>query len=288
MFPEKITAYYRSLFTGNIENDPLQRLVCRLPAEENRSPDESDDPTGDSLFAHGKIIHRYPSRALLLLTGRCPAHCRFCFRRGQTARYADIDDEELTQACGYLREHEEIREIILSGGDPLSLPNSRLLEIIELLKGVRRDLLIRVHTRFPIYEPSRCIGFEAVAALVDVFVLHINHPREITLETRRALQVLARHAPLFNQSVLLRGINDSLTVLIELSYTLFRAGVIPYYLHYPDNAYGIAHFRPTHSAAAALVATLPKYLPGYLIPRLMVTNTAKQGKIVLDPPLESE
>jgi len=278
--PEKITAHYRSLFNEADDHDLLQLMVCYNAAEECIAPEESDDPIGDCKFAHGKIVHRYPCRALLLATGRCAAHCRFCFRRGRLSNVDDISDEEIRSAQKYLRAHHEIEEVVLSGGDPLSLSNARLTEIIRAVKGVLPEALIRIHTRFPIYDPARCHDIAKLAPLVNVFVLHINHPREITAELQREMRSLSHQTTLLNQSVLLKGVNDSVDVLADLSKKMFAAGVLPYYLHYPDAAPGISHFRIPAEDAMDIIKALAKRLSGYLVPRLMIDNFDEGKKLM--------
>ncbi|MCF8054546.1 MAG: radical SAM protein [Deltaproteobacteria bacterium] len=274
-FPEKITPHYRSLFTKT-EEDPLKKMVCYSPLEEISTAEESDDPIGDGLFRKGRLVHRHPNRALLLVTDRCAAHCRFCFRKGGMAQ-GDITDGEIQHAVEYLRNNDAIEEVILSGGDPLALSNQRLLVIIRELKKTREGITIRIHTRYPVYEPSRCAEIAAIARHVAVFVLHINHPRELTPELAQVLPLLVGHCTVFNQSVLLQGINDSATTLAELSSRLFALGVIPYYLHVLDRARGSSHFVVPHEEAIKLFTELSQNLAGYLVPR-MVIDGGETGK----------
>lgn len=285
MLPEKTTEYYRSLINENDPSDPLARMVLFTDQESKIRPGECDDPIGDRTHAHaanGRLIHRYKDRALLLVTDRCAAHCRFCFRRSVPGtRPPDITDRELEEAIRYIALHENIGEVILSGGDPLALSNSRLLEIIDGLKSIAGERTLRVHTRFPVYEPKRCDGFSVIAARVDTFVVHVNHPREITPAFRAAAAVLKEASFLMNQSVLLKDINDSSEVLEALSRGLASAGVLPYYLHYPDLAQGISHFRIPLEDAICLLGSLQGRLPGYLIPKLVLDIPGGKGKVVL-------
>lgn len=288
MLAVKLTDYYRSLIDWDDPADPLARMVLFAEEENRRQPTERDDPIGDGPHdagASGTLVHRYPDRALLLVTSRCAAHCRYCFRKLRIERgAADIGDPALAEAVAYVAAHPEIREIILSGGDPLSLPNARLLEIVGRFRDIPHLRGVRVHTRFPVYQPARCDTLDEVAEQVDVFVVQVNHAREVTGCFVRAMARLRPHALLYNQSVLLRGVNDSVEALSALSRALVGAGVTPYYLHYPDLAPGTAHFRPPLERAMALVGALRGRLPGYMLPRLILDIPGGHGKIALEPP----
>jgi lysine 2,3-aminomutase len=286
MLTVKLTEYYRSLIDWNDPEDPLARMT--LFAEEETRPmlPERPDPIDAQPGNHISrvLIHRYPDRALLLTTSRCAAHCRYCFRKDRIERHeADLDDAELAEAVAYVAAHSSIRELILSGGDPLALPNARLLEIIGAFRRIPHLGSVRVHTRFPVYQPARCDTLAEVAKQVDVFVVQVNHAREVTAQFAQAMAWLRPHALLYNQGVLLRGVNDSAEALSELSWALARAGVTPYCLHYPDQIPGTAHFRLPLAQAIALVGALRGRLPGYLLPRLILEIPDGSGKIALEP-----
>ncbi|MEI7589748.1 MAG: KamA family radical SAM protein, partial [Deltaproteobacteria bacterium] len=265
MFPEKITTYYKSLINTKEPHDPLAKMVLYSSAEKNICANESADPIGDGLYSQGRLIHRYHKRALLMVSGRCPAHCRFCFRRSLAREdMPDISNEEIDSAIKYLHTHCEIEEIIFSGGDPLSLSNIRLIEIVDAIRTIKSIHKIRIHTRYPVYDPSRCDDIDELASKIDVFVLHINHSREITPCFRQAIKNIRCHAHIFNQTVLLKGVNDSLTELVALSNALFSCGIIPYYLHYPDRAYGTSHFCVGTKTAKSLMQELQEHFPEML------------------------
>ncbi|MDI9570675.1 MAG: radical SAM protein [Pseudomonadota bacterium] len=284
MFAEKITPYYRNLIDRICPDGPLASMVRHSDRERQIRPEERADPTGDGRWqrgANGRLIHHYPGRALLLVTDRCAAHCRFCFRRHRLSRPSpDLTTEELTEACAYLAAHGEIHEVILSGGDPLSLADEDLTAVIGAVRkaGARS---VRLHTRYPVYDPARCEGFGPVAAQLDAIVVHVNHRLEITPEFLRAVRALRPARFLLNQSVLLKGVNDTEEELVGLSVALGEAGILPYYLHYPDLAPGISHFRIPLESAMRLVQALPGRLPGYLVPRLILDIPDGKGKIVL-------
>jgi lysine 2,3-aminomutase len=284
MLVEKVTPYYRSLINEGDRNDPLAAMVLFSERERDVRPEESPDPIGDvacQACANGRLIHRYPDRALLLVTNRCPAHCRFCFRRERLDTSApDIDDQELNDVVEYVGQHKEIREVILSGGDPLSLPDGRLLGIIYKLRNAG-VVSIRLHTRYPAYDPDRCRTIGRVAERLDAIVVHIAHQREITTEFRGAIARLRAARFLLNQCVLLKGVNDSVEELAALSLSLVDIGILPYYLHYPDLAPGISHFRVPINEAIRLVRALHGKLAGYAIPRLVLDIPGGKGKILL-------
>ena len=288
MFAEKDTPHYRSLIDRSAPDDPLQRMICFSELELVAKPGESDDPIGDERHqccANGRLVHRYPDRVLLLVTDRCAAHCRYCFRRNRlSSSEADITAAEFAEALQYVIRHDEIREVILTGGDPLSLPDDHLLEIILSLKEIGVSS-IRLHTRYPVYEPSRCDTFAQVARHLDIIVVHVNHHREVSPEFCRAATLLRAAPFLLNQSVLLKGVNDSVEELAALSRSLGGAGVLPYYLHYPDLASGTAHWRISLNDAMRLSRSLAGRLPGYLIPRLVLDIPGGKGKVPLSDDL---
>ena len=285
MLSEKITSYYESLITVDDRKDPLAKMVRFASDETEINAGELDDPIGDSLYAcaaNGKLIHRYPDRVLLLLTKKCPAHCRFCFRKRKAEdSETEISAREMEDVIAYISNNVGIREVILSGGDPLSLPNHKLSAIIKALRAQTPIRTVRIHTRYPVYAPSRCDDFSTVATLVDTFVVHVNHSREITTEFCKAVATL-RIAPfLLGQSVLLKDVNDSVDEMCVLLEGLASAGILPYYLHYPDLAPGLSHFRVHLEDAINLMSSLQARLPGYLIPKLILDIPRGQGKTLL-------
>jgi lysine 2,3-aminomutase len=289
MHPEKITPFYRSLFNRPDRpepSDPLARMVRLSPEERIAAAGECADPIGDAAHAcaaGGRLIHRYPDRALLLVTGRCPAHCRFCFRRARKDALADdLDDAGLADTLAYLSSHPAVREVILSGGDPLSLAPPRLTAIVDAIRSLPGRPRIRIHTRYPVYDPERYEDWASLAGRVDAWVFHVNHVREITPGFRRAASCLGQRAVLLSQSVLLKGVNDSVAELLALMLGLIDSGITPYYLHVLDRAPGTGHFHVPLEKAVALIQALRRELGRRPCPRLMLDLPGGHGKIELD------
>lgn len=268
--------------------DPLLRQVLALPAELLPATGYVDDPLEESGAREAPgLLRKYQGRALLITTGACAVHCRYCFRRHfDYGAGLDPDQPRWAAALEQLAASPDIDEVILSGGDPLSLGNARLgrlLEQIGLLAQVRR---VRIHTRTPIVLPERVDEglLAAMQPLQDrlAVVVHANHAAEIDAPTATALRALrGACTALLNQSVLLAGVNDDARVLAALSRRLFEAGTLPYYLHQLDPVAGAAHFALTDAAALDLHAALNGMLPGYLVPRLVREVPGAPGKTAL-------
>ena len=265
-------------------NDPLLRQVLPRPEEMRAVPGYSLDPLAEwSDASDPGVLRKYAGRALLVTTGACAVHCRYCFRRHFPYGAASGTAPDRVDPEG----RESIEEVILSGGDPWMLSNARLHRLTDALRrdlpGLRR---LRVHTRQPIVLPERVDAglLEWVAAWGGalVIVVHANHPQEIDASVRAGLTDLrARGAHLLNQGVLLRGVNDGLEALMGLSEALFSAGVLPYYLHQLDPVAGAAHFAVPDAEAIALVQALRDRLPGYLVPRLVREEAGASSKTPL-------
>jgi L-lysine 2,3-aminomutase len=270
-------------------DDPLLRQVLPIGAELANTADYTPDPLGESaaLRAPG-LLQKYHGRALLIATSACAIHCRYCFRRefpyaeqtGESSRWSEALDE--------IAQDSSIEEIILSGGDPLSLSNSRLARLTDALQRIPHLRRLRVHTRQPVVLPSRVDAgltqWLTKLRLPVVFVLHVNHPNEIDTDVRAACaQLRESGATLLNQSVLLRGVNDDSNVLAELSRRLFEVGVLPYYLHVLDRVRGAAHFDVPEERARLIAGQLAARLPGYLVPRLAREIYGAPAKVTLAP-----
>ncbi len=255
--------------------DPLLRQVLPLDEEARIVPGYSTDAVGDLDARRGPgILHKYQGRALVVATGSCAVHCRYCFRRHYPYAEDTASAARWQTVIDYLARRPDIEELLLSGGDPWSLATHKLAALTARLPEVPHIRRLRIHTRLPVVLPDR-VDAELLAWLESiglpvVVVLHINHANEIDDAVRQATAALrASGAVLLNQAVLLRGVNDSVDAQAALSTALIDAGVLPYYLHQLDRVQGTAHFAVDDDAARAIVAALTARLPGYLVPRLV-------------------
>jgi EF-P beta-lysylation protein EpmB len=269
--------------------DPLLRQVLPVAAELVEEPGFVADPLGEreAMRAPG-LLQKYQGRALLITTSACAVHCRYCFRRefpyaeqrSETARWGEAIDA--------IARDISLEEVILSGGDPLSLSDSRLASLTDALARVPHIRRLRVHTRQPIVLPSRVddglMHWIARLPWPTVFVLHANHANEIDSDVREAcVKLRAGGVTLLNQAVLLKGVNDDTKTLAALSHALFEAGVLPYYLHVLDRVRGTAHFEVDERRAQQLVGELASTLSGYLVPRLVREVAGAPAKVGLPP-----
>lgn len=256
-------------------DDPLLRQVLPLGTETTLTPGFDNDPVGDFACLHdGGVIHKYQGRALLIATGACAINCRYCFRRHFPYADANASTQQWRQALAYLRADTSIHEVILSGGDPLSLNDRRLAELAQALDDIAHLRRIRIHSRLPVVLPSRIdsalLEWLAKSRLQAVMVVHANHANELSDEVAQAMQALSQQGiRLYNQAVLLAGVNDTTEALINLSERAFALGIQPYYLHLLDRVQGAAHFAVDQPTASALMRELATQLPGYLLPRLV-------------------
>ncbi len=274
-FPLRVTRFYANLIKKGDINDPLLIQVLPLNKENHSHPDYQTDAVGDlNAIQHPGLIHKYHGRALLSLTQACGIHCRYCFRRHFPYSDNIPDLSANSPIMKYLASHQEIHEIILSGGDPLMLSDQKLHAIIKQINRITHIKTLRFHTRIPSILPSR-INQSLITTLQKshqhiVMVLHINHAQEINTTVQHTCQQLKQHGiTLLNQSVLLKGVNHTASALSQLSFALFNAGILPYYLHRLDKTTGTAHFDLSRKNAKLLMRELKKQLPGYLVPRLV-------------------
>jgi lysine 2,3-aminomutase len=276
LFPVRITRSW----ADRIEHarDPLARQVLPDLAELERFADDVADPIGDGRKRPVPwIVQKHPDRALLLVTRRCHLHCRYCFRRDQSG--VDPTGPELDRAIGWILA-SGVEEVILSGGDPLVLPDDRLGSILDRLAPIP---VRRIHTRAPITAPERVTG-GLVRTLAERrplwVVLHSNHPNELDDAVARGIGKLRDAGlPLLNQSVLLRGVNDDADVLAALCRRLVRLGVAPYYLHHPDAVAGAGHFRISVDEGLRIHADLARRVSGVALPRYVIDPPDGSGKV---------
>jgi EF-P beta-lysylation protein EpmB len=261
-----------SKINKNDLNDPILRQFIPLNEETSTTPGFVADPVQDLSFRKTKkLLHKYSGRALLITTSACAMHCRFCFRQNfpyETEVYGF--DEEIT----YLKQNPSLQEIILSGGDPLSLSDDTLMSLFEDLNSISHLRRIRFHTRFPIGIPERIdssfLNLLASSKKQIFFVIHCNHPKELDDDVIHALKkIQCLGIPVLNQSVLLKGVNDDEKTLLDLSESLTNAGIVPYYLHQLDPVTGTGHFTIPNSRSSELLKHLQKSTSGYGVPRLV-------------------
>ncbi|MBU6420981.1 MAG: EF-P beta-lysylation protein EpmB [Gammaproteobacteria bacterium] len=274
-FPLRVPRSFVARMRKRDPADPLLRQVLPLGAELEAQPGFSDDAVGDlaSRAAPG-VLHKYHGRALLITTGACAVNCRYCFRRHFPYADENARSDHWQSALRYISADSSIGEVILSGGDPLSLNDRILAELVASLQQIPHLHTLRIHSRQPIVLPARVdtelLEWLSRCRLRKVMVVHANHARELNAEVAEAFAKLqGAGATLFNQSVLLKGVNDSAEALAELSRQLFAAGAIPYYLNLLDRVRGTAHFEVPEARARDLMRSLRAQLPGYLVPRLV-------------------
>ena len=288
LLPLRVPTYYLDLIDFSDPADPLRRQVLPTDDEREVAPEELLDPIGDD--AHSPVpgvVHRYPDRALLLLTAACRVHCRFCFRRefvGQPARA--LSKPQLAAAFDYLRAHDEIWEVVLSGGDVLTLPDAYLAGVLARLRAIPHLRVVRIHSRVPAVLPDRLTDrlAELLRAHAPVYlVVHVNHPREVTERFTAAVgRLIDRGVPVLSQSVLLRGVNAEAATLAALFRRLVEARVKPYYLHHPDLARGTAHFRVSVAEGQALMRQLRGRVSGLCLPTYVLDIPGGHGKVPLE------
>ena len=278
--------YIARMRPGDID-DPLLRQVLPLDAENDVVPGFDIDAVGDSHRALGDgVLHNYHGRALLVTTGACAVHCRYCFRRHFDYASQHAGARQGQAALDHIAADTSIREVILSGGDPLSLSNQRLAVIGAGLDNIAHVKRLRIHTRTAVALPQRVddafVDWVAGRRQQCVVVIHANHAQELDAAVaKRMVRLREAGATLLNQAVLLRGVNDDADTLAALSERLFGIGVMPYYLHMLDRVAGTAHFEVDETAAKQLMTDLAGRLPGYLVPRLARENAGEQAKQVL-------
>ncbi|MBX3726928.1 MAG: EF-P beta-lysylation protein EpmB [Xanthomonadales bacterium] len=283
-FPVRVPAGFLARMRPGDPDDPLLLQVLPRAAELLEAPGFVEDAVGDhAARAAAGVIHKYAGRALLVATGACAVHCRYCFRRHFPYARELAAREDWREAVAWIAGQPDVHEVILSGGDPLSLPTARLASLTRQLAGIGHVRALRLHTRLPIVLPERVDG-EFLAWLAAVpwpvaVVVHANHGNEIDAATAGALAALRRAgATVLNQSVLLRGVNDQVEALADLSRRLYAAGTLPYYLHLLDRVRGASHFEVDEARARSLHADLRARLPGYLVPRLVREIAGEPGK----------
>lgn len=288
-FRMAITPYYLSLIDPKNPNDPVRLQAIPRIAESEMDPHDMPDPLHEDADSPVPgMTHRYPDRVLLLLTDQCSMYCRHCTRRRKAGEYdAPMPRENVDKAIEYIENHKEVRDVILSGGDPLTMGDGRIDEILERLSRIKHVDIVRIGTRTPVVMPQR-ITDELIAVLKKYkFVwlnTHFNHPNEITKDSAAALAKLAEAGVVLgNQTVLLKGINDHVDVMKALVHGLVRNRVRPYYIYQCDLSEGIAHFRTPISKGIEIIESLRGHTSGLCVPTYVVDAPGGGGKIPVMP-----
>ena len=288
-FRMAITPYYLSLIDQSNPFDPIRMQAIPRQAESDFNPSDMADPLHEDADSPVPgMTHRYPDRVLLLLTDQCAMYCRHCTRRRKAGEHdAPMPHENVEKALDYIRAHKEIRDVILSGGDPLTLGEARLDELLGKLSEIEHVDIVRIGSRTPVVLPQR-ITDELITVLKKYkFVwlnTHFNHPQEMTPEARAALAKLAEAGVVMgNQSVLLKGINDNVDVMKQLVHCLVKNRVRPYYIYQCDLSEGIAHFRTPISKGIEIIESLRGHTSGLCIPTFVVDAPGGGGKIPVMP-----
>ncbi len=284
-----ITPYFAKLMDRNDSNCPIRRQAIPTMAEFHFSPADLMDPCAEDENSpvHG-LVHRYPDRALLLVTDKCAVYCRYCTRRRMVGSSEKcITEENLDEAIAYIQATKKVRDVLISGGDPLLLEDDHLERIIAKVRKVPHVEMVRIGTRVPVTLPQRITP--TLASILKKYhplwiSIHFTHPKEITKEVRRACAILAEAGiPLGSQTVLLRGINDRSVVMKRLMHELLKIRVRPYYIYQCDLAMGTEHFRTPIAVGINIIEKLRGHTTGYAVPSFVIDAPGGGGKIPVGP-----
>ncbi len=285
VYPMRIPRYYYNLIKEKgdpiwMQSVPTLQELQDTEAEEDPLHEDEDSPVP-------RLTHRYPDRVLFLITDRCPMYCRFCTRKRMVGRTSDITDKTIARGLDYIRSHTEIRDVLISGGDPLMVSDEKLEYIISSLRAVPHIQIIRIGTKFPCVLPSR-ITDELCNMLKKYHPIylntHFNHPREVTPEAKAACERLADAGiPVGCQTVLMRGVNDDPEVMKELMHKLLMMRVRPYYLYQADLTRGTNHFRTRVEVGLQMIQALRGHTTGFACPQFVIDAPGGGGKIPLMP-----
>jgi len=287
-FPTKVPLSFVQRMCKGDPNDPLLLQVLATADEALAVPGYTKDPVGETGKANSApgFIHKYHGRVLLIVSGGCAINCRYCFRRHFPYNENQNSREQWRRALDEIANDTSISEVILSGGDPLVVTDAQLKELVDQIASIPHIKRLRIHSRLPVVIPARItsglLNSICTENLQTIMVIHSNHTNEIDEEVSDAINML-KHAgvEVFNQAVLLAGVNDNLQAQINLHQRLFAAGVIPYYLHLLDKVEGAAHFDVDEARALQLHCDLRAALPGYMVPRLVKEVAGENSKSLL-------
>ncbi len=284
-----ITPHFFNLIDRDDPECPIRRQIIPRVEETWTSEHEMADPCGeDSAMPVPGLVHRYPDRVLFLVTDRCAAYCRYCTRSRVVSGAGEQELEtDYEAAFRYLEEHTEVRDVLLSGGDPLLFSDGKLEKILKRLRSIEHIEFLRIGSRVPIFLPQRITPTlcEMLQQYHPLFMsVHVNHPRELTLEVKEGLELLANHGiPLGNQSVFLRGVNDDLDVMRTLIHKLLMCRVRPYYLYQLDLIQGSSHLQAPVSRGIEIIEGLRGHTTGYAIPQFVIDAPGGGGKVPINP-----
>lgn len=294
LFRVAISPYYLSLIDPEHPLCPVRMQSIPVKAEARVRPGELADPLGEDPHRPVEaIVHKYPDRVLLLATDTCSVYCRHCTRRRITkGGEAELTRSALEQGVDYIRAHPEVRDVLISGGDPLLLSDERLEQVLGPLRTIPHVEMVRIGTRMPVTLPMRVT--ESLAKMLrrhaPLFIItHFNHPKEITAESRRACELLVDHGvPVENQSVLMRRLNSDARIIKELNHSCLKMRVRPYYLHQMDVAEGCEHLRTPIAKGLEIIEQLRGWTSGLAVPHLAVDLPGGGGKVTVQPQYATE
>ncbi|WP_035387336.1 EF-P beta-lysylation protein EpmB [Ferrimonas senticii] len=290
-FPMLVPKAFAEKMVKGDSSDPLLLQVLPQAAEFIQAAGFNVDPTGEQDNTKPGLLHKYQSRALLMLRSGCAVNCRYCFRRHFPYQDNKVGKEQIAETVAYLNSDSNINELLLSGGDPLMARDDHLQQLFSALGEAKHLKRVRIHSRLPVVLPARIT--DALVELCQqapwqmILVLHSNHANEIDAELAAGLAKLkAAGVTLLNQGVLLKGVNDNAATLAALSERLFEVGVLPYYLHQLDKVQGASHYEVSDDQARTLMAELYRLLPGFLVPKLVREIGGRSSKTPIDLHLE--
>jgi EF-P beta-lysylation protein EpmB len=286
-FSIKVPLHYAQLMEYGNPNDPLLRQVLPIQEELKQDPSFNIDPVNESEYNPVPgIVHKYRNRVLMIISPNCAINCRYCFRRHFPYQENRQSKQQWLKALDYLKTKPEINEIIYSGGDPLAANDNFLSWLTQQIESIKHIKRLRIHTRLPVVIPSRIdnqlLDWLSNTRLKPTMVLHINHANEIDSKLYQSVELLKKAGiTVLNQSVLLKGVNDSSVQLITLSEKLFDAGIMPYYLHMLDPVQGASHFDIPADRAIEIFHQIQAELPGFLLPKLVQEKAGKTSKTLI-------
>ncbi|MFT5276661.1 MAG: EF-P beta-lysylation protein EpmB [Glaciecola sp.] len=287
LFAMKVPRHFAELMKKGDINDPLLLQVLPQKIEYKDTPGFVKDPLKEHENSTKGVLHKYTNRVLIIVKGGCAVNCRYCFRREFPYEKNSVNKRQLEEALSYIRNNQQINEVIYSGGDPLMSKDSHLHWLTSELEDIPHIVRLRIHTRLPVVIPSRIdddfISWFSNSRFQKVLVLHTNHANEVSPQLAEVCSRLRSNGiTILNQAVLLKNVNDTVGAQTDLNEKLFSIGVMPYYLHLLDKVAGAAHFDVTIERAREIMCELIKRLPGYLVPKLVTEIGGQPSKTPID------